>query len=280
MRPVLLIFALAAAFLGVAKLCADDATRQVQEELRKRNLFYGDIDGRQTSSLTAALKQYQERKGFPATGEIDADTLRSMGISETGDGEQLPNVPVLRSDRGVGEGRDATDGLSSVANPAPPADAPPPSRDEMQAFIRAYLNACETPAVTDELSFYAGRVEYFDHGMVTRTYIRNELVAYGQQWPERQYTMGKALTTSKRGLDLVVRCRIKFNLANGQQNRRASGETENDFTLARRKDMRLEIVGHREERIRRQVSNTRRRSRRQQADPVRRVQRTLRKFFR
>ena len=57
--------------------------REVQEELRKRNLFFGDIDGQVTPQLTAALKRYQMRKGFDVTGTVDAPTAASLQIQAT-----------------------------------------------------------------------------------------------------------------------------------------------------------------------------------------------------
>ena len=61
-------------------LHADDPTRCVQEELRKRNLFFGDVDGRRTPPFVAALRHYQERKGFSPSGEPDEQTLRSLDL--------------------------------------------------------------------------------------------------------------------------------------------------------------------------------------------------------
>ena len=64
-----------------ATLLADAAyIREVQEELRKRNLFFGDIDGRVTPHLTNALRKYQKRKGFDVTGTADATTMASLQI--------------------------------------------------------------------------------------------------------------------------------------------------------------------------------------------------------
>ena len=60
-------------------LTAEDV-REVQDELRKRNLFFGDIDGRITPQLSAALKRYQKRKGFEPTGAIDGATVASLQI--------------------------------------------------------------------------------------------------------------------------------------------------------------------------------------------------------
>ena len=267
---------LAALTICAASLKADEPTRQVQEELRKRNLFYGDIDGRQSPALAAALKQYQERKGFAITGEIDPDTLRSLSISASNAGDDLPNVPVLQSDRGLAEGSNPGRDLSFVSGLAP-MNQTPPSRSEISAFIRSYLDASQTPSVNDDLTFYGGRIAYFRHGDVTKTYIRNELVAYGQQWPEREYVLGDTINIRKRGAETLASCRISFKVANPEQNRQASGVTENTFVLARRPDLRWEIVGQREERVRPARSGSRSRNK---SPLMRRVQRSMRKFFR
>ena len=132
---VVLVLPLLFSVLG--RLRADDLTRSVQEELRKRNLYFGDVDGSRTPPLAAALRRYQERKGFNATGDADDITLRSLslrapepsgfappaaavsvlntnpapsdaspavgnsaGAAEDGSSPRWPNTTVLRSDRG------------------------------------------------------------------------------------------------------------------------------------------------------------------------------------
>ncbi|MFN2622083.1 MAG: peptidoglycan-binding domain-containing protein [Chthoniobacterales bacterium] len=60
---------------------ANDQVRRVQEELRKRHLFYGEITGEISPPLTAAVGRYQERKGFARTGFIDLDICISLGIA-------------------------------------------------------------------------------------------------------------------------------------------------------------------------------------------------------
>ena len=65
---------------------ADEEVRKVQEELRKRHLFYGNITGEFSSGLTAALTRYQTKKGFARTGIIDSETRSSLGIID-------PNLP-------------------------------------------------------------------------------------------------------------------------------------------------------------------------------------------
>ena len=59
---------------------ADDTMRSVQEELRKRNLYFGEVDGMPSPQVAAALRRYQQRKGFAATGQADATTLHSLNL--------------------------------------------------------------------------------------------------------------------------------------------------------------------------------------------------------
>jgi hypothetical protein len=64
------------------EIFADEQVRRVQEELRKRHLFYADASGEKSTALKLALKRYQERKGFSPTGVIDSVTLASLGIAK------------------------------------------------------------------------------------------------------------------------------------------------------------------------------------------------------
>ena len=61
-------------------LHAQDEVRSVQEELRRRSLYFGNVDGRESAELAEATRRYQRRKGFTPTGKPDRDTLRSLGL--------------------------------------------------------------------------------------------------------------------------------------------------------------------------------------------------------
>lgn len=83
---------------------ADEQLRAAQEELRRRNIYFGEIDGRETKELGEAMRRYQKRKGFTATGRPDTGTLRSLGLlGRDPDAPKpkelpLPDEPVLKSD--------------------------------------------------------------------------------------------------------------------------------------------------------------------------------------
>ncbi len=92
-------------FAGVIRAQTD--LRSVQEELRRRSLYFGDVNGRGSSELEEATKRYQKRKGFAATGKPDRETLRSLGLVPRSADEappqevSWPEEPVLRSDEKI-----------------------------------------------------------------------------------------------------------------------------------------------------------------------------------
>ena len=99
---------------GATLLSETEYIREVQEELRKRNLFFGDIDGYITPQLTSALKRYQARKGFEVTGQIDAATSASL---------QVQAVPGPPSGTAAGEAAGAA-GTAVTASEIGTATAP------------------------------------------------------------------------------------------------------------------------------------------------------------
>jgi len=228
---------------------ANEQTRQVQEELRKRHLFFRDIDGKPSLEYAIALKRYQARQGFAVSGIADEMTLYSLGIGEPVSPAEgvadLPNVAVLKSDAALPETR--------------PQPAPIPTKDqtasavtkaEIRDFLQRYFDACQSASPQDELAFYADRVSYYDHGAVDKPYIQNELAVYNQRWPARKYTMGDSLRVVRAGNNTLAKVRVAFQVANSTHNRKASGRTDDTFSLAKIGDS-LEIVSVKEARVRR-----------------------------
>jgi hypothetical protein len=245
-KPLFLFLILVLACLRDVR--ADEETRQVQEELRKRHLFFRDIDGQPSLEYAIALKHYQQRKGFAQTGVADEVTLYSLGIGEPPPAEGpaiLPDIPVLKSDLALPEVR--------------PRPAPVPTKEqnagasakaEIRSFLRGYFDACQSPNPQDELAFYSERVEYFDHGAVDRAYIQNELAAYNQRWPSRNYSLGDSLRIVRAGNNTIAKIRVAFQVANNEHKRKAAGRTDDTISLAKRDDS-LEIVSIKETRVRR-----------------------------
>jgi hypothetical protein len=93
-------------------------------------------------------------------------------------------------------------------------------------------------------------VEYFDHGAVDKSYIRNELAVYDQRWPVRKYTLGDSLRVNRVNNNTVAKVRVAFEVANNEHNRKARGRTDDVFNLSKRGDS-LQIISVKEARVRR-----------------------------
>lgn len=71
----------------VATLCAagfvqaDQTIRSLQQTLKDKGLYYGSVTGEKSAETAAAIRRYQIRNGLKVTGEINDETLRSIGSS-------------------------------------------------------------------------------------------------------------------------------------------------------------------------------------------------------
>ena len=63
---------------------ADQLVESVQQALKDEGFYYGEVSGEMNANLTAAIRRYQIRNGLPVTGELNDETLRSLGIKSSG----------------------------------------------------------------------------------------------------------------------------------------------------------------------------------------------------
>ena len=245
-KYIISLVVIAVIFARSEAAAADEQTRAAQQELRKRHLFYDNIDGEYSPGVGAALRRYQEIKGFTPTGLLDEDTLQSLGIFTVGPPAEGPQVVVALKHRH--ELRDQNGELMPGAqfelgvNPPRPVD-----QKQVQDYLHRYLVACETPQLQDDLSFFAGEVDYFDHGIVDRDYIEAEIAAYDQHWPHRHYTMTGPFRLTNRANESLARFRLRFELANDRSALSAAGLVEDTVLLRSSGDVDWEIAGIKEE---------------------------------
>jgi peptidoglycan hydrolase-like protein with peptidoglycan-binding domain len=66
--------------------------KSAQAKLREQHLYGGRIDGILGPRTKTALLQFQRKKGLPATGKLDRQTLASLGGRMTsGQGSGMPS---------------------------------------------------------------------------------------------------------------------------------------------------------------------------------------------
>jgi hypothetical protein len=189
--------------LPASRLRADETIRQVQEELRKRNLYFGNIDGRESPELTGALKRYQTRKGFAVTGGVDRETANSLHVQVAiaASTPSLPDEPVLRSDTAsampesqrLALEREAELNPDLTPTPAPPAEPPAPGQDlspeRVTKFVQDYLRDGETDDIAAQVRYFAYPVVYFDHGKKEGDFVTKDVENYVRRWPQRKYAL-------------------------------------------------------------------------------------------
>jgi len=97
---------------------ADDLTRAVQQRLKDQGFFYGSVNGQGGSETSAAIRRYQIRYGLRVTGELNDETLRSLGVSRDHVAPP-PSEPTYRDDRGPSPNRP---GQGYQPGPGEPSD--------------------------------------------------------------------------------------------------------------------------------------------------------------
>ncbi len=155
----------------------NDVLRSVQQELRARKLYFGPIDGRQSATSTAAIRRLQELKGIDQSGQLDSDTLRSLGIQ------------------------------------AAPSD---PLAEKGCAVVQQYLAARMGDDMNREMRLFADTVNYFDDGEVERAFVRAEHLRENERWPRRRYTLINRIATANptRNGEVIVTARIRTEVSN------------------------------------------------------------------
>ncbi len=71
-------------FIGSTMLMrADQLVESVQQALKDQGFYYGEINGETNANLTAAIRRYQIRNGLQVSGELNTETLQSLGINSS-----------------------------------------------------------------------------------------------------------------------------------------------------------------------------------------------------
>jgi hypothetical protein len=264
MRVLLCLLLLLA--VSPVRLRADETIRQVQEELRKRNLYFGNIDGRESAELTSALKRYQTRKGFAVTGGVDQKTASSLHVEATivASTTSLPDEPVLRSDTAstmpesqrLALEKEAELNPDLTPTPAPPAEPPAPGQDlspeRVTKLVQDYLRDGETDDIAAQVRYFAYPVVYFDHGKKEGDFVTKDVQNYVRRWPQRKYTLQGPVSFFAGDEGLTnIEFTIAFELQSPARKTKnsARGRTKNSWTI-RPEGGELKIVAIKEQRLR------------------------------
>src|SRR6266513_5564338 len=89
MKLRIAVVVLVAALVAGAR--ADQVVQNVQQALKDQGFYYGEVTGEKDADTTAAIRRYQIRNGLQITGDLNDETLKSLGSDSSG------NRPVVKA---------------------------------------------------------------------------------------------------------------------------------------------------------------------------------------
>jgi peptidoglycan hydrolase-like protein with peptidoglycan-binding domain len=89
-----------AAFILIGSMMlvqADQLIENVQQALKDAGFYYGEVSGEMNATLTAAIRRYQIRNGLQVSGELNDETLQSLGLKSSSSGgiKHMSPTPVV-----------------------------------------------------------------------------------------------------------------------------------------------------------------------------------------
>ena len=127
--------------------CADQLVESVQQALKDQGFYYGEINGEKNANLSAAIRRYQIRNGLQVTGELNPETLQSLGINSSGSTvtQKKPASPAPGVSSSPGE--ESAD-VGANATPAPQSEPfeNPPENQQVYPSTPLPPNASLPPA--------------------------------------------------------------------------------------------------------------------------------------
>ena len=90
--------------------------RAVQEVLKERGMYEGEVDGIMGPKTQAALREFQKKEGLQETGRLDQQTMARLGVDKTG--ATGATSPAASPPSGAQKDQPATPGTSGSSGAA------------------------------------------------------------------------------------------------------------------------------------------------------------------
>src|SRR5256714_3089348 len=74
---------------------ADQVVQNVQQALKEQGFYYGEITGEKDTDTTAAIRRYQIRNGLQITGDLNDETVKSLGVNSSGGSAIVKATPTI-----------------------------------------------------------------------------------------------------------------------------------------------------------------------------------------
>jgi len=123
---------------------ADQLVESVQQALKDDGFYYGEVNGDMNANLTAAIRRYQIRNGLQVTGELNDETLRSLGIKSSGSSRSTTKAASPTPPAGAAPSEPRSD-ETGTASPAPPVQPFSNAQRDQQVFPSTPISPTSSP---------------------------------------------------------------------------------------------------------------------------------------
>src|SRR5438445_8116582 len=107
-------------FIGSLMLArADQLVESVQQALKDQGFYYGEVTGEMNANLTAAIRRYQIRNGLQVSGELNNETLQSLGLNSSASSRPATR-PASPSPAAPAKPSERSSNNTANASPVPP----------------------------------------------------------------------------------------------------------------------------------------------------------------
>ena len=119
---------------------ADQLIESVQQALKDAGFYYGEVSGEMNANLKASIRRYQIRNGLQVTGELNDETLQSLGLKSSGRQTIKPASPVPEA-AAPGERPSGETESAAPVQPVQPFSHPPQNQQVYPANPIAPANS-------------------------------------------------------------------------------------------------------------------------------------------
>jgi len=197
-------------FLGSITLArADQLVESVQQALKDEGFYYGEVSGEMNANLTAAIRRYQIRNGLQVTGELNDETLRSLGIKSSGSSRPTTKAVSPTPAAGAVLGEPPHDD-TETATPAPPVQPFNNGPQGQQVFPSTPMGPASSPGTVFANTPFATAPPAVQRNVIVSAQI--VLARYGLYREQIDGIYGPAMELSLRAYQAQTRLPVTGRL--------------------------------------------------------------------
>src|SRR5213596_1019144 len=119
--------------VSFATIRADEVIAKAQQALKDQGFYYGEVTGEKNTATNDAIRRYQIRNGLQVSGELNDETLRSLGIKSSGSSRPTTKAASPTPAAGAVPSEPGSD-ETQTASPAPPVQPFSNAPQDQQVF--------------------------------------------------------------------------------------------------------------------------------------------------